>query len=198
MHDVANIHDGQFPLRKLGKLETFYIKIDKAKLDIIFLTNCRKLGVVPKFLNFNLPYTNSDDTRAIPKILLKSAIRKRIKEKLKLESELERYCKGIRLIITGVEWYTIYKSIQKNVNIKRFKFIQTHEKKLSSLTYNKTLPFASDEIETNLSSYTLSLEELDILKYGLSYSIPPQTINRTDVFTTFYMINRFLTSEMVD
>ena len=84
IHDIANNHDGQLPLSKLRKLEKLYIKIDKAKLDIHFLTNCRKLGVVPKFLNFNLPYTNSNDTRAIRKRLLKSAVRKRIKEKLKL------------------------------------------------------------------------------------------------------------------
>ena len=34
------------------------------------------------------------------------------------------------------------------------------------------------------------------MKYGLSYSIPPKQLRKTEVFTTFDMIHRFLRSEL--
>ena len=39
-------------------------------------------------------------------------------------------------------------------------------------------------------------EESDILKNGLSYGIPPSRISKSDVFTTFDMINRFAKSKL--
>ena len=70
-------------------------------------------------------------------------------------------------------------------NTKKHKNIQiakTHEKKLSNLTHNKVLPFTPDDVITNLSSYKISHEEANILKYGLGNSTPPERLNRTDVF----------------
>ena len=41
--------------------------------------------MIPKFLAFNLPYSNDEDTRFIRKRLLRSAIKKRKDERYKLE-----------------------------------------------------------------------------------------------------------------
>ena len=38
--------------------------------------------------------------------------------------------------------------------------------------------------------------ETDILKYGRGNSIPPERLNRTDVFVNFDLINRYLTEEL--
>ena len=67
---------------------------------------------------------------------------------------------------------------------------------LQNLTRNAILPFTSSDVITNLSKYHLSTEESSILKYGLSYAIPRKFISKTEVFTSFEMINRFLQSEV--
>ena len=59
--------------------------------------------------------------------------------------------------------------------------------------YTLTLPFQHKDVVTNLSSYKLTPEELDILTFGLSYGIPPNKLNRTDIFTTFDMMIRVYT-----
>ena len=84
----------RFPLSNCVTWKKNHIKLDKAILDLNFLLNCKTLGAVPKFLCFNLPYTNHDDPKAIRRRLLKSAIRKRTNEKYKLSKDLQESTKG--------------------------------------------------------------------------------------------------------
>ena len=79
-----------------------------------------------------------------------------------------------------------------NVKKKRTPMIKAHEKKLKNLSKNFTLPFIPDEVITNLSNYQLSDAERDLLKYWLSYAIPPRSINKTDIFTTLEKLNWYL------
>ena len=180
----------------LRKLEKLSLKCDKASLDIKILLTCKRFSVVPKFLNFNLPYTNRNDERANWRRLLESAINKRRYGKQKLEKELERLKTAVRSLVTGIDWYIIYRSIDNIVCKKRKKILLTQEKKLKNLTFNKVTPFASNEVVKNLSSFEFSIEELELLKYGLSHSVPPKQLRKTEVFTTFDMIHGFLRSEL--
>ena len=75
--------------------------------------------------------------------------------------------------------------------------MKTHEKKLSNLTHNKVLSFTPDDVITNFSSYKISHEEANILKYGLGNSIPSERLNRTVVFVNFDLIHRYLTEELI-
>ena len=171
-------------------------KLDKVILDLNFLLNCKTLGIVPKFLCFNLPDTNHNDPKAIRRRLLRSAIRKRTNEKYKLTKDLQESTKDVKSVVTRIEWLVLEKSILMNVKKKRTSIIKAHEKKLKNLSKNFTLPFTSDEVITNLSNYQLSDTERDLLKYGLSYAIPPRSINKTDIFTTFEKLNRYLCTEL--
>ena len=85
-----------------------------------------------------------------------------------------------------------------NVKKKRTSIIKAHEKKLKNLSKSFTQPFISDEVITNLSNYQLSDTERDLLKYGLSYAIPPRSIDKTDIFTTFEKLNRYLCTELIN
>ena len=69
-------------------------------------------------------------------------------------------------------------------------FIKTHEKKLKNLTKNSVLPFTSDEVVTNLSSVALNADQLNVLNYGLTHSICPPSINKTDIFACFEFISQ--------
>ena len=63
------------------------------------------------------------------------------------------------------------KTISHNVVKAAYKFIRTHKKKLKNLTRNSVLPFTLSEVVTNLSSFVLTTEQLDALKFGLTHSI---------------------------
>ena len=67
IYDISNKYSEVFPISKLRKLEKLSLKVNKANLDINFLLNGRKLGVIPKFLFFNLPYTNNNDQKLFAK-----------------------------------------------------------------------------------------------------------------------------------
>ena len=55
--------------------------------------------VTPKFQCFNLPNTNSADARFILEQLLRSALKKRIDEKKKLEKDVLTYSNDIFVVI---------------------------------------------------------------------------------------------------
>ena len=66
------------------------------------------------------------------------------------------------------------KSIKKNVQRELKKTIETHEKKIKTLTrYIRTNSFNTNDIISNRSNYELTFDELNILKEGLQHSIPP-------------------------
>ena len=86
----------------------------------------------------------------------RSATLKRSEENKELASELNNLENKLKATLSGLDWT-----------------ILTHQKKLSNLTKNSALPFTHHETVSNLSSYRLSDNELDILKNGLGFSIKP-------------------------
>ena len=55
----------------------------------------------------------------------------------------------------------------------------------------KSLPiFTANETFTNLTQYELSQEESDLLKAGLYFSIQPDKIRKSEIFTTFEKFHR--------
>ena len=64
-------------------------------------------------------------------------------------------------------------------------------KKLSSLTRDCNVPiFTANEAMTNLMQSELSQEESDLLKAHLCFSIQPDNIGKSEIFTTFDKIRR--------
>ena len=51
---------------------------------------------------------------------------------------------------------------------------------------------------TKFSSHNLMLEQLDILKFGLTHSICPPRINKSDVFTCFELVNHTMAKNLKD
>ena len=69
--------------------------------------------------------------------------------------------------------------------------LYTQQKKLSSLTRDCNLPIlTANETITNLTQYELSQEESDLLKAGLYFSIQPDKIRKSEIFTTFEKVHR--------
>ena len=70
------------------------------------------------------------------------------------------------------------------------KSLYTQQKKLFSLTRDCSLPIiTANETITNLTQFELSQEESDLLKAGLYFSIQPDKIRKSKIFTTFEKIH---------
>ena len=123
---------------------------------------------------FNIPHANANDTRAVRKRLLRSALSKRIK----------RHADKVKSLVTSFDFHILTKSISQNIRQLETPIVNTYKKKLQNLTRSAILPFMSSDVITNLSRYHLSAEESSVLKYGLSYAIPSKFISKTEVFTS--------------
>ena len=162
------------------------------------MSNCRTFNVIPKFLAYNLPYTNDEDSRFIRKWSLRSAIKKRRDERYRLEKQLQNIRTEICSILSNIDKYIILHLIDQNVQKMVKVTIKTHEKKLKNLTKNSVLPFTPTETVLNLSSIKLTEDELDVFKYGLKHAIEPRFISKTDVLTTFDFIHRAMNKDLKD
>ena len=68
--------------------------------------------------------------------------------------------------------------------------LNAQQKKLSSLTRNCSLPtFTANKTITNFTQYELSQEKFDLLKAGLYFSIQPDKIQKSKIFSTFEKIH---------
>ena len=138
------------------------------------MKNCRTFNVFPKFIHVDLPFSNRYGVTYLKKHLLKNVLHKRNKEKKKLDAELARKIQYIRSRCDGITWFVIYKLIQRNFKKVEKKIVETHRKKLCDLTRNRSLPFETEDIITNLFDNRLNTEEINLLKNGLNFSILPK------------------------
>ena len=130
----------------------------------------------PKFLIFKLPNVSNKDALSI-----RSAIKKCNKELQHLSKELS-LSKNFLSTQLSITLYN-KKSLEKS--------LYTQQKKRSSLTRDCNLPiFTDNETITNLTQHELSEEESDLFKAGLYFSIQPDKIRKSAIFTTFEKIHR--------
>ena len=188
-NDVAQKY-GNVPVKDFWKYEKLEYKKNKLKLDIDFLNNCRQLGIYPKFFIFKLPNVSDEDALSLRKRLFCSAINKRNKELQHLSKELSLYKTFLSPQLSTIDFYILAKSITSYNKKSLQKSLYTQQKKLSSLTRDCNLPiFTANETITNLTQYELSQEESDLLKAGLYFSIQPDKIRKSEIFTTFEKIH---------
>ena len=142
-----------------------------------------------KKLIFKLPNVSNKDALSIRKRLLHSAINKRNKELQHLSKELILSVNVLSMQLSTIDFYILTNSITLYNKKSLQKSLYTQQKKLSSLTKDCNLPiFTANETITNLMQYELSQEESDLLK-GLYFSIQPDKIRKSEIFTTFEKIH---------
>ena len=188
-NDIARKY-GNITVKDFRKYEKLHYKKNKIKLDIDFLKNCKQLGVYPQFLIFKLPNVSNKDAVPIHKRLLRRAISKRNKELQHVSKDLCLSENFISKQLSTIDFYNLTKSITSRNKKSLLKSLNTQQKKLSSLTRDCSWPtFAANENITNLMQYELSQEESDLLKASLYFSIQPDKIRKSEIFTTFEKIH---------
>ena len=146
----------------------------------------------PKLLIFKLPNVSNKDASSIRKRLLRSAINKRNKELQHVLKELSISKNLLSKQLSTTDFYILKKSIISHNNMSLQKSLYMQHKKLSSLLMRGcSLPiFTVNETITNLRQYELSQEEFNLLKAGLYFSIQPDKIQKSKIFTIFEKIHR--------
>ena len=130
-------------------------------------------------------------TVSIPKRLLRSAINKRIKEIQHVSKDLSLSENFLSKQLSTIDFYILTKSIISHNKKSLLNSLYTQQKMFTSLTRDCSLPiFTANKTITNLTQYELSREESDLLKVGLYFSIQPDKIRKSKIFTTFEKINR--------
>ena len=107
---------------KYGKLQ---YKMNKLKLDIDFLNNCKQLDVYPKFLIFKLPNVSNKDAS-----LVRSAINNRNK---KLEPVLKERTISENFVskqLSTIDFYILKRSITSHNKKLLQKSLYTQHKKI--------------------------------------------------------------------
>ena len=151
----------------------------------------------PKFLIFKLPNVSNRDALSIRKRLLRSAINECNKELQHVSKELSLSETILSKQLTNIDFYILNRSITSHNKKSLQNSLKTQYKKLSSLARNCSLPtFRSNETINNLTEYELSQEESDFLKAGLYFSIQPDKIRKSEIFTTFEKIYRSFISNL--
>ena len=163
--------------------EKLEYKKNKLKLYINYLSNCKQLGVYPKFLIFMLPNVSNKDALSIHKRLFHSTVNKHNKELQHFSKELSLSENFLSKQLSTIDFYILTKSITSHNKKSLQKSLYTQQKKLSSLTRDCNLPiFTANKTITNLMQYELSQEESYLLKAGFYFSIQPDKIQKSEVF----------------
>ena len=140
----------------------------------------------PKFLFFKLPNVSNKDAVSIRKRLLRSVITKCNKELQHVSKDLSLSKNFLSQQLSTTDFYILTKFIMSHNKKSLLKCLCTQQKKLSLLTRDCSLPiFTANETITNLTPYELSQEESDLLKAVFYFSIQPDKIRKSEIFTTF-------------
>ena len=150
----------------------------------------------PKFLIFKLPNVSNKDDLSIRKRLLRSTINKPNKELQLLSKELSLSENILSTQLSTIDFYILTKSITSYNKKSLQKSLDTQQKKLSSLTSDCNLPiFTANKTIINLTEHELSQKKSDLLAAGLYFSIQPDKIQKSKIFTNFEKIHcSFLTN----
>ena len=181
---------GNVTVKDVWKHEKLEYKKNKLKLETDSLNNYKQLGVYPKFLIFKLANVSNKDALSICKRLFHGTVNKRNKELQHLSKELSLSLNFLCTQLSTIDFYILPKSITSYNKKLLQKLLNTQQKQLSSLTRDRNLPtFTANKTITNLMQNELSQEESDLLKEGLYFSIQPDKIRKSKIFTTFEKIH---------
>ena len=93
--------------------------------------------------------------------------------------------------LSTIDFYILKKSITSHNKKSLQESLYTQYKKLSSQTRGCRLPmFIANKTITNLTEYELFQEKSNLLKTCLYFSIRPDKIRKSKIFTTFEKIHR--------
>ena len=163
-------------INKLRVCEKLGQKAVKLRLDVKYLEACVELDICPKFLRFKPPnisvYHNLSSVYSI-------GLKRKIKEtRSSLKLAQAKYVNSKQIIFQQLSFfekqclvYLLEKHFQNLIN----NALQSHQKKLYNLWREQRI--RSPKCIINLSSKKLTLQEEEVLQFGLDHHILPRKLN---------------------
>ena len=153
-----------------------YMKYEKSKLDLEFLYRCKNNGLFPKFTRSKHVKMKSYRIRKrYYSRYLNDAIKEKKDRKRELELELIGKLDILKNSTTWMKMHIIKYSIHQSSSMKLQKAREIHDKKFDRLLFDKRIREGicsnPNTLITNLTSFDLTDEEVEILKYGLKHGI---------------------------
>ena len=182
-------HDSVKEVRTLEKLD---FKHKKAILDLDFLISCKKNSVFPKLLQFKVSNKQLRASKAYifcQKRLLNQEINNKQKAVKSIQQKVIEVKNSLNCKMSYMDYVHVCNTflVSNNKNICKVK--ETQDKKLCNLLLrnmgnNSDTCQDLDKVIFNFSSYNLSDHEKTVLRKGLSFVIPPKTIEYSEFLVT--------------
>ena len=183
---------GKDALKLIRKYENLDFKRKKVILDIEFLENCNKHGLIPKFVQFkvaNKTLRGSNVYKQCQRKLLQQEISNKKNQQRSLLKQCEQMNKRIRETIRFIDFVHIHNLFSTKNDRIMDKIRLTQEKKLVNLglqTAHETND--PEKVIFNFSNRVLSPFEKTLLAKGLNLSIPPKKLNYGDFLLPFELL----------
>ena len=169
---------GREVLATYRKLENEHYKVQKLKLDLVFLSTCITYEKVPKFLNFKLyrnDFRNTTRYKSWQTHLLNREITLQRRKLKNVRNNYERIRNNFRNVVSLIDFWFFMSKIQCHTNNLASKVKITHEKKLKDLG---VFPIHWNvDCVHNFSNRVLSVREKQLLSLGLDFCIPTYKLN---------------------
>ena len=165
-----NCYNAAVALEKVSK------KLNKAKMDLLFLYNCRDEDLHPKFTRWKNFKTLDDKTR---KKSYQKVLNDEIKNKHQLIKKLstlyEMKNESFSNETTWMKRFIIKNAIDGIIKADSIKIAQRHKKKLTNLNKEKMkrdgLTNNPNQCIINLTGTLLNEEQYNALQFGLKYGV---------------------------
>ena len=166
------------------------IKINNVSLSIEFYQQCVSKKLAPKFIRARIANAAVKDSPSIEKAFLTDEIH-RSKELLrKVKLTYDQQIKAAKKFLTADEFAAVMKYIstieERNEKSKKAKNESTISR-LQRFRFGDNISPSAIHVN-NLSSYSLSDQELFVLSHGMNFSLPPKSLNRLAVFAEFEVL----------
>ena len=167
---------GEDALKCVRSFSTTAKKLEKTKLDVIFLEKCKIYNVFPKFLRFKL-YKKCLEYSHLYKSWQTKLLINELNSKRKsidtLSSLLKQRTCNVKAKFPSFCAFRIFRHIEAEIEQYKFSIRSVHERKLFNLgVKNNIEPCNPDEVIFNYSSLTLDQRTKFLLAFGLDFCLP--------------------------
>ena len=177
-------------------MEKLDFKHKKAILDLDFLISCKKNSVFPKLLQFKVSNRQLKSSKAYiscQKGLLNKEINNKQKAVKSLQKKFIAVTNSFNYKMSYIDYLHVCNTLLVSDNKSISKIKETQDKKLCilllrNMANNSDIFQDSVKVIFNFSSYNLSDHEKVALSKGLSFAIPPETIEDSKFLVPFEML----------
>ena len=191
-------HYGTEKLQLYRRLERTLLKLRKVQQDIAFLVNCQKYSLIPTFCRIkpsNHASLSARDKLSLQKRLLCLELKNKRRTCNQLSNVYQQLKDDFK---QSVGFFTYLWSLQclwSKAKSDSLIVTDRHAKKIRNLKsrqYQAVSSLKTNKVVINISSKQLTDEETVLLSRGLSFSIPPQKLDKVDIMTSFEILHRDL------